>query len=461
MSINPRARFAVIGAGISGLTTAYYLRRLLPLSQVDLFEREATIGGTTSTISSHEATVELGPNAVLANQHEIARLLGDLGLREQLIAASPAASRRFLFVDGQLRQVGPGPMDLLREGVLSEAGLLRALAEPFCVERGAQDESVFDFFVRHFGGELAQRLAHPLTTGVCAGEARDVEMASVFPDIKRLEGEHRSVVLGMVASRLGGKAAPSRQLYTLPGGLQQISDAIAATPGLNVHNATGVRRVARADIAKERARFVLRTEAGDRHFYDAVVSAAPAYAAQHYLQELSPELSALLRRITYAPMAVVTLALPAECREQLPDAFGFLVRRGEGLRMLGCQFTSSLFPQQVPSGEVMVRALYGGSFDPDVMRLDDRTLVQTALAELQRILGLHALPEFSHVQRWARAIPQLKPGHQARVERIDAELRRIPGLYIGGNAVRGLSWRECAGAGYALASRIARQAYGG
>lgn len=460
MSISPRARIAIVGAGISGLTSAFYLRRLLPLAKITVFESESAIGGTSRTRHRDGATIELGPNAVLADQPEIARLIDDLGLRDELRPAAEAASRRFLFVDGALREVGPGPIALVREGVLSEQGLLRAVAEPLCGERGPEDESVFDFFVRHFGGELAQRLAHPLTVGVCAGEAREVEMASVFPDLKRLERQSGSVVAGMLRARLHGSATPTRRLYTLPGGLQRINDVIAATPGVEVIRDTPILRIQRNEVGRGASRFTLYGEGGQRQDADVVVSAAPAWAAAGYLSQLSAEIAALLRQVTYAPMAVVTLSLPGECRAMLPRGFGFLVRRGEGLRMLGCQLTSELFTQQAPDGQVMLRAFFGGAFDPDIMQLDDRALIHTCLGELQRLVGLHALPEIADVQRWKRAIPQLRPGHQRRIATIDQELRRIPGLYLVGNAVRGLSWRECAGAGYTAASRIARLAYG-
>jgi oxygen-dependent protoporphyrinogen oxidase len=70
-------------------------------------------------------------------------------------------------------------------------------------------------------------------------------------------------------------------------------------------------------------------------------------------------------------------------------------------------------------------------------------------------MGLRQAPSFTRIVRHHRGIPQYTAGHLARLERIEAALAQHPGLFIAGNAYRGVSVNACIEDAPRLAGRVA------
>ena len=137
------------------------------------------------------------------------------------------------------------------------------------------------------------------------------------------------------------------------------------------------------------------------------------------------------------------------------DGFGFLVPRGHGVRMLGCLWTSTLFPWQAPEGKVLLRVIAGGIPDPDFVHLSDDEALASVRADLERTMGIAAEPEMVHHVRWERAIPQYWQGHGARVDRIMQAARTVGGLHLTGNAYFGVGLNDCVRDAKRVADEIA------
>ena len=137
------------------------------------------------------------------------------------------------------------------------------------------------------------------------------------------------------------------------------------------------------------------------------------------------------------------------------DGFGYLTPQRERLDVLGAQWCSSIFPGRAPEGHVLIRTLSGGWNRGDVLDGDDDSLIAAARAQLRRAVGVTAEPTFHEVVRWERAIPQYFVGHLDRLARIDERRRRLPGLFLGGNAYRGVALNDCVERGTALAAEVA------
>jgi len=177
---------------------------------------------------------------------------------------------------------------------------------------------------------------------------------------------------------------------------------------------------------------------------DALVVAGEALANAELIATAAPEAAAALREIESPPVAVVALGYPPEAAAAFPTGFGVLIPRDQGYRILGCIWDSQLFPGRSPGGHLLVRAMLGGAVDPETAGLEPDALRDLAAAELARIFGISAEPVFSHVARWPRAIPQYDLGHLARVRRIEDEVRRVPGLFLAGNALHGVAFAKSA-----------------
>ena len=442
-------RVAVIGGGISGLTAAHLL--VGAGHDVTLVDDAAEPGGLIAGARVEGFLCERGPQAVLDGSQAVTALITSAGLAARIVRAQPASRRRSVYVGGKLRPFPASPPALIKTNLLTARGKLRLLREPFVRrrERGDDDdESVFDFVARRFGPEAAQRAAGPALIGVYAGDAAALSVRAALPRLAALEREHGSVLRGMFRTR--GTSRLGRPV-TFPEGLGELPRALAAALGARhrAARATGIER--RADG------WSVTLDAGRTLEANRVVLGTPAAASAALLAPHAAGAAEALRAIPHAPVAVVCLGFRAAEAGALGmdlDAYGFVVARGEGLSLLGCQFDSSVFPGRAPEGGVLLRALCGGTFDPALVDSDDATITGQVLGDLRRAAGLRREPDVVQIWRARPGIPQYDRAHTARLRAVDDALGRLPGLSVIGHALRGVGVSACVGAATALARDI-------
>src|SRR5262249_614898 len=132
---------------------------------------------------------------------------------------------------------------------------------------------------------------------------------------------------------------------------------------------------------------------------DALVLATPPGVTASLIEGLVPEAPGLLREIPSAPIAVVWLGFRSKRIGINLDAYGFLVARGEGPTVLGCQYESTVFPGRAPEGGVLLRVILGGTFDPGAIGETDDATIARACNDLGTIAGLDRSPDFGAVLR--------------------------------------------------------------
>jgi oxygen-dependent protoporphyrinogen oxidase len=404
---------------------------------VVLVDDGAEPGGLVASTRIDGFLCEQGPQALLDGAAEVRALIAGAGLEARIVRALPASRRRSVYVGGALRPVPTSPPGLLKTSLLGARAKLRLLREPFVRRGGRDDESVFDFVARRFGAEAAARAAAPALIGIYAGDATALSIAAAFPRLAALEQEHGSVLRGMFRARGGSRLG---RPVSFPDGLVELPRALAAALGAR-------RRAGQARAIEPRSagwRVVLEAETLD---VERLVLATPAAATAALLAAHAPAAAQALRAIPHAPVAVVCLGFRsstagAELGMEL-DSYGFVVARGEGIKLLGCQIESSVFPGRAPEGGVLLRALVGGTFEPALVDADDGTLAAQALADLRRVTGLRRDPDLVRVFRARPGIPQYDRGHLARVRAVDDALARLPGLRVIGHALRGVGLSAC------------------
>ena len=224
---------------------------------------------------------------------------------------------------------------------------------------------MLDFFGRRFGRQAAERVVAPAVIGVYAGDAAALSMAAAFPRLAELERTHGSVLRGLFRSRGGPRMG---RPIAFPEGVGELPAALARR--------LGARRIsARATAIEPRPSggWRIATAAGPSFESERLVLATPASATADLLAPLSPAAAAALRAIPHAPVAVACLGFrSAEALGVDLDAYGFVVARGEGVRVLGCQYESSIFPGRTPTGGALLRVLLGRDLRTDARRRQRR-----------------------------------------------------------------------------------------
>ncbi|MYF04040.1 MAG: protoporphyrinogen oxidase, partial [Holophagales bacterium] len=336
-------------------------------------------------------------------------------------------------------------------------GLARRAMEPLGRRRqdgntegvAGEDESLYDFAARRMGRQAARRLIAPVVLGIFAGDARKLSAAAAFPRLVAMERAYGSLFKAMRAGRRRGAPPPGHRTFLE--GIQSLPRAVAALPGIEVRCNQRVTAIERRGKA-----FTVTSSAGDVGA-DAVVAAADLPAAADLVDGVSAAAAGELRQIESPPMAVVHTAFEAGAAAHIEPAYGFLVARGEGIRMLGCQYETATFRGRGPDGTFLARSLFGGSIDAEAADLGDVQLVDLTLRELRRTAGIDAEPTWTSVARWPHAIPQYAPGHPQRVARIEAALDPIAGFHLAGNALHGVGLSRAIAVGAECGESAARQ----
>ena len=450
-----RRRVAIVGGGITGLATAYFLQERARASrqplEASLIEGEHRLGGKVLTEHVQGFIIEGGPDSFLTQKPWALQLCELLGLADRLTGPQPQR-KTFVLLGGRLRRLPEGVMGLvptrlgsfLRSDLFSGWGKLRMVVEPLVPpRRDDRDESLGEFVRRRLGRQALERLAEPLLAGIYAADADRLSLLATFPRLRELERRHGSLTAGVMAQRRRSKdAKESKPLFmTLRPGLSALVEALRARlHGVKV--ITG-QRVAQLGRRNMKSSYSLRLADGGLLEADALVLTTPAHIAAKLLEPLSPKAAELLAGIPTVSTVVVTLAFRRSQVEHPLDGTGFVVPHVEGRTLTGCTWSSSKWPELAPEGTALLRCFFGRAGQEDALELNDDDLAHLAYEELQGLLGLQGEPILTRVHRWPRAMPQYLIGHLDRLAQIEEALGEHPGLILAGAAYRGIGLPDC------------------
>ncbi len=438
-----RARsVAVIGAGITGLTAA---RRLHEAGlQVTVLEAAPQVGGQLEAVQVAGHHLDVGAESVFTAAPGPLELIEELGLDDDLVAAQRATTwirtRRGLrpLPEG-FTPAGPSRLlPVLRSGVLSPLGMLRAGLEPLVSATDPdRDVAVGVELQRRFGREVTDRLVDPLLGGLHAGDVRTLSLRAATPQLAGLLARHRSLLL---RRRPPSRSGPA--FVTLGQGMGAITRALAAQlPADALRCATPVEQIRPADD-----RLVIATADGAELTVDGVVLATPAQVAARLVAGDSPEAAEVLGTLRTASVAIVALAYPAAAAEvpAIRDGTGLLVPSTLPGLLKAATFLSTKWPHHRHEDVTLIRASAGRAGDDRAMHLDDAALVDRLHAELSLATGLTLAPQAAVVRRWPRTMPQLEVGHHRRLAGARAALARdLPGVALAGAPYAGPGLSAC------------------
>ncbi|UOG73674.1 protoporphyrinogen oxidase [Hymenobacter tibetensis] len=391
---------AILGGGISGLTVAWQLQKAGVA--YDLFEAGTTQGGSLATVQHPDGyLLETGPNSLQLSD-ELLALITELGLADEIQDAAEVSKHRYVLRNGRYQQLPASPPSLLANGFFSwkaKFNILRELSRPALPPDPT--ETVAAFFSRRFGSEIVDYAVNPFISGIYAGDPSQLLIHKTFSKVAALEQQYGSVLRGLATT---GSSAGRRRIISLRGGIQQLTDALGAHLS---HRHTGQQVVALHRTTD--GRYQVQTTKGNRggFAYDAVVLALPAFAAAPLLQPHFAEAAAALAAVHYPPMAAVYTAYRREDVRHPLNGFGALHPKVERPYAAGSIWTSSIYPNRVPAGQVLFTTFVGGSQYEDHARQPEDMQKAAVHEELSRLYTIKAeKPLWQYRYLWEKAIPQ-------------------------------------------------------
>lgn len=454
-------KIAIVGGGLSGLTVAYALLQKKTDLDIAVFEADNRPGGKIWTDNADGYLCEKGANGFLDNKPRTLELCKSLGIEP--LRSNENSKKRYIFLNGKLNALPESPPAFIKSDLLSWGGKIRMLLE-YNAPKGPEDETVADFIIRRLGKEALDKLIDPMASGIYAGDPYRMSIKSCFARIKELEQEYGGLFKALLKIRKQKKrqlkkakgkegnakvsVAPGGTLTSFYNGAQTMTDALARKLGDRLHLGSSVH-----GIGKNGSAYQLHTSK-DTIEADIIILASPAYAAAEILNGFDSEMIKTLSEIPYPPVSVVCFGYRKEKVENPLNGFGFLVPRIEGLRVLGTLWDSSIFPNRAAEGYALLRTMVGGAKSPETAMLADEKIISMVFDELKPILTLKTDPDMVRIYRWEKAIPQYLLGHSKKLILLDDRLKRYPGLYLTGNAYRGIGMNDCVENAYRLADEI-------
>jgi len=456
-------KVVIVGGGISGLACAHRLHEIAAQNKVSLDVKvlEAThhLGGVISTVQKEGFLMEGGPDAFISEKPWALDLCRRLGLENEIIGTRPEFRKSFIVRDGKLIPVPEGfylmaPVRLgpfLKSDLFSWRTKLRMAMEFFIPSGGnGRDESVASFIRRRFGQEALERAGQAMIAGIYTSDPEKLSLRSTFPQFLEMEQKFGSVIRGLKHRGQNMARGPRYSLFvTLRSGMQTLVNALVKRmPQHSIETDAPVKGI------EKNAKWLIRYGRGNQIEADAVVLTLGAPKMSELVQTFDPELANELQGIPYASVATVNLAYRRSSIQHPLDGFGFVVPSQENSSMVGCTFSSVKFPGRAPDGFVLIRAFIGGAMHPLVMDWNRAQIEASIKNDLERLLGIQGGPEFVFVDRFMTAMPQYYVGHLERVARIEALAGKHEGLFLTGNAFRGIGMPDCIHQGEQVAESV-------
>lgn len=443
--MQPGNKIVILGAGISGLTTAYLLNKLG--YDITVLEKKKDPGGSIETVMEKGFLFDRGPNSALETHPLIGQLIEDLNLQGELVYANKAGNKRYVLKNNELHPLPMSPPAFIKTRLFSSRAKLRLMAEPFVGRsKDGNHQSVAEFVKRRLGKEFLDYAINPFVAGVYAGNPEELSVKSAFPKLYELEEKYGGLIIGTLRSirerkKRSEKSKQSAKMLSFKNGMQVLPKAISNYLGDKVKFLCEV-----SSVEKSGNGYVVyynHLERKEMIDCDTILSAVPSYVAAEIFEKFDKNLLKHLLEIYYPPVLVLYLVYKKSDIGQPLDGFGFLIPSKERKSFLGAIWNSVIFPNRSDENNAAFTLFIGGARDPEIGSIDKEILIGKVRKEFENIMKIKKEPLFTTYRYWSKAIPQYNTGHIEHEKYFDEFEKNNPGIVLSGNYRGGISIGDC------------------
>ncbi|HDD0554049.1 TPA: protoporphyrinogen oxidase [Staphylococcus aureus] len=457
---------AIIGAGITGLSSAYFLKQQDPNIDVTIFEASNRPGGKIQSYRKDGYMIELGPESYLGRKTIMTELAKDIGLEQDIVTNTTGQS--YIFAKNKLYPIPGGSImgistdikPFVTTKLISPLGKLRAgldlLKKPTQMQDG--DISVGAFFRARLGNEVLENLIEPLMGGIYGTDIDKLSLMSTFPNFKEKEEAFGSLIKGMKDEK--NKRLKQRQLY--PGapkgqfkqfkhGLSSFIEALeqdVKNKGVTIRYNTSVD-----DIITSQKQYKIVYSNQQEDVFDGILVTTPHQVFLNWFGQ-DPAFD-YFKTMDSTTVATVVLAFDEKDIENTYDGTGFVIARTSDTDITACTWTSKKWPFTTPEGKVLIRAYVGKPGDTVVDDHTDNELVSIVRRDLSQMMTFKGDPEFTIVNRLPKSMPQYHVGHIQQIRQIQAHIKQTyPRLRVTGASFEAVGLPDCITQGKVAAEEV-------
>ncbi|KGL45493.1 protoporphyrinogen oxidase [Listeria booriae] len=447
-----RKKIVVIGGGITGLSSTFYLKKELEKQNLDyelvLLEAGTKVGGKIDTMKRDGYIIERGPDSFLRRKPEMQDLVKDLGMEDCLV--ENATGENFVLAKQGLHAIPKGSImgiptrfrPFFKSRLLSSSGKFRVLGDLFLgKKRVANEDMALGTFLRaRVGDEMVDNILEPLMSGIYAGDLDEMSAEATGEQFLKLEDEHGSLLKGVrqIYNETTAKQPTEATFLTVREGLSSVVSALEQELSTKI-----IKKGKRVQaITRQPRGYEITISKKEKLQADSIFIALP-------YQEIVPlfrgdAVFEQIGEIPAASVATVAMVFPKDAVVEDIKGSGFVVSRNEDFSMAACSWIHRKWPHTVPEDKILLRAFVGRRKEESIVDLADKAIEETVLSDLNRIMKINQAPEFTTVTRWRNSIPQYTVGHERRKEAIYSEFKQsYPGIFAGGASFEGVELSEC------------------
>lgn len=426
-------KIAIIGGGISGIATAFYLKYFDKSLEVSIFEKEEILGGKMKTKSHEGYFIEEGTNGFLSNKPDTLELVKLSELEGIMVRSEDLARIRFIYKD-KLHIMPESPKAFAQTKLLTGLGKLRVLCE-FLIpaKKDDKEETLQEFGYRRVGKELTDVFLDAMSAGVYGSSPEKISVNAAFKLVVNLEKEYGGLFRGMMAKKKK-EAGPGGVLMSFKEGVSTFVNALAKKSGAEIFTNAKIEKI-------EQINGKFRLNENENLEFDKLILSTPAYNSADLLAQIAPNIAQKLNNIEYSPISVVGLGYEKLNHEL--KGFGLLTTKSSKQPVLGVLWDSSIFNDRAENGKKLLRVMIGGQRDKNLALKSEDELKELAILGIKNTMGIDEKPTTLYVKRYEKGIPNYGIGHIKNVAEIFADLGQIPNLYLNSNAYFGVALNDC------------------
>lgn len=428
----------VIGAGLTGLSAAFFMRQRGFSMQV--LEKNSRTGGAICSHNDSGFVYEEGPNTGVIGNAETAELFEGLGLQPEI--AKREAERRLILKNGQWYPLPAGPVGFLRTPLFACSDKIKILFEPFRPKGTNPDESVAALASRRIGQSFVDYAVNPFISGIYAGDPGKLVTRYALPKLYNLEQQYGSFIGGAIRKGFERKdpreKKATQKVFSCFGGLGTLIQALEKKVGAT-QITCGAKNLYVAKSGDEyEACYVLDGKLCKIQSR-IVISTVGAYALPEIVPFIDKNLLRAISELNYAKVIQIAVGVKREAINDRYISFGGLIPQKENRQILGVLFPSFCFEKRAPEGYATLAVYMGGTRHPEYIDMDDNRIKQIVAEELQQLFQIPASDiSFMRIFRHEHAIPQYELSSGVRFATIRKIEQENKGLIIAGNASGGI-----------------------
>lgn len=446
---NRENKVAIIGAGITGLTTAFYLKKAG--IAFTIFESSDHIGGVIDTKQKDGFVYETGPNSGVIATAEMANLFEDLKDKCELEKADHSSAKRLIWRKGKWKALPSGLISAVFTPLFTLKDKIGILGEPWRKKGTNPNETLAAMVKRRMGQSFLDYAIDPFILGIYAGDPNYIVPKYALPKLYDLEQDFGSFIGGAIKKRKIPKTADdkkaTREIFSVKGGLINMVNALVDEIGLeNIQlNAKNIQ----FDTVDEK--YILKE---DKSVFTHLLSTINAGNLQDTYNFLEKSEVLPIDNLTYAKVTEITLGFKKWEGISL-DAFGGLVPFKEDRDVLGVLFLSTLFEGRAPKDGALLTLFSGGIRKPKMAELSKEEMFEMLKREMKDMMGLTTFkPDLFEVKSYEKGIAQYGVDSEERLKSIAKIEAKFRNFYLAGSMRNGVGIADRVKQGSDIAKQI-------